>query len=80
MPTLPPPVAPHVVVMTMCVAFSDNKVDLIDKPHNAPVPYPIMHHFVTEMCACVHISVTKWCITEYCFMHSRIFDMGLLES
>ena len=24
-----------------------------------------MHHFVTEMCACVHISVTKWCIVVY---------------
>ena len=21
-----------------------------------------MHHFVTEMCTCVYISVTKWCI------------------
>ena len=65
MPTLSSPVAHHVVVMTTCVAFSDNKVDLIHKPHNAPVPYPIMHHFVTEMCRCVHISVTKWCIMGY---------------
>ena len=24
-----------------------------------------MHHFVTEMCIRVHISVTKWCIVEY---------------
>ena len=24
-----------------------------------------MHHFVTEMCTCVHISVTKWCIVGY---------------
>ena len=24
-----------------------------------------MHHFVTEMCTHVHISVTKWCIVEY---------------
>ena len=35
--------------------------------HNAPVPCPIMHHFVTEMCTYVHISVTKWCIKmEHC--------------
>ena len=27
--------------------------------------YPTMHHFVTEMCTCVHISVTKWCIVGY---------------
>ena len=26
---------------------------------------PTMHHFVTEMCTCVHISVTKWCIVGY---------------
>ena len=25
-------------------------IDLIHKPHNAPVPYPTMHHFITEMC------------------------------
>ena len=23
-----------------------------------------MHHFVTKMCTCVHISVTKWCIVR----------------
>ena len=33
--------------------------------HNAQVPYPIMHHFVTEMCTPVHISVTNWCIVGY---------------
>ena len=33
--------------------------DLIKKFHNAPVPYSPMHHFVTEMCTHVHISVTK---------------------
>ena len=27
--------------------------------------YPPMHHFVTEMCTDVHISVTKWCIVGY---------------
>ena len=30
--------------------------------HNASDKYPTMHHFVTEMCTGVHISVTKWCI------------------
>ena len=40
--------------------------DQIHKSHNASVPYPIMHCFqVTEMCTCVHISVTKWCIVGY---------------
>ena len=27
--------------------------------------YPTVHHFVTEMCTRVHISVTKWCIVGY---------------
>ena len=39
--------------------------DLFHKSHDAPVPYPTMHHFVTEMCICVHISVTKWYIVGY---------------
>ena len=39
--------------------------DLMHKSHNAPVLYPTMHQFVTEMCTCVHISVIKWCIVEY---------------
>ena len=30
--------------------------------HDAPVPHPIMQHFVTQMYTCVHISVTKRCI------------------
>ena len=33
--------------------------------YNDPVPYPTMHHFVTEMCTCVHISATKWCTVGY---------------
>ena len=40
-------------------------IDLLHKCHNVPVPYPTMHHLVTEMCTCVHISVTKWCIVGY---------------
>ena len=36
-----------------------------DLMHNAPIPYPTMHHFVTEMCTHVHFSVTKWCIVVY---------------
>ena len=36
--------------------------DPYHKSHNAPVLYPTMHFFVTEMCTCVLISVTTWCI------------------
>ena len=37
-------------------------IDLLHKSQNAPVPYPTMHHFVTEMCTCAHktkVSVLK---------------------
>ena len=47
--------------------------DLLHRSHNVPIPYLTVHHFVTEMCTCVHISVTKivhcgifvWCIVEF---------------
>ena len=39
-----------------------NNHDIVSshKSHNASEEYPIMHHFVTEICTHVHISVTKW--------------------
>ena len=37
----------------------------ISQSHNVPVPYPTTHHFVTEMCTRVYISVTKRCIVGY---------------
>ena len=40
-------------------------IDPFHISHNAPVPYPIIHHFVAEMCTHVHISVTKGCIVGY---------------
>ena len=40
-------------------------IDPAHKSHNAPASYPTMHHFVAEMCTCVHISVTKWCTLGY---------------
>ena len=40
-------------------------IDLLHNPHNTPVPCPTMQHFVTEMCTCVHISVTKCWIVGY---------------
>ena len=50
-------------------AYSDILVychhKLLAKSHEAPVPYLTMHHLVTEMCTCVHISVTKWGIVGF---------------
>ena len=47
-------------------------IDYSQKPYNAPVPYPILHYFVTEMCTTVHISVKNghcgifvWCIVGF---------------
>ena len=40
-------------------------IDPSNKSHNVLGKYPTMHHFVTEMCTHVHISVTKWCIVGY---------------
>ena len=37
----------------------------VSHDHSESVPYPSMHHFVTEMCTHVHISVTTWCIEGY---------------
>ena len=54
--------------------LSDSSWVLLHKSHNATVPYPTMHHFVTEMCTSVHISVTKWCIVGY--LSSCIVEFG----
>ena len=51
--------------------------DLSHNSHNASNKYPTMHHFVTEMCTHVHISVTKWCIVEY--GTDALWDMGLVN-
>ena len=40
-------------------------IDPYHQSHNASEKYPRMHHFVTEMCTHVHISVTECCIVGY---------------
>ena len=44
---------------------SSRQIDPSRKSHNASDIYPTVHHFVTEMCTHVHISVTNWCIVGY---------------
>ena len=44
------------------------------KSHNVPIPYPIIIHFVTEMCTCVHMSVIKWCTVGY--FSNAWWDLG----
>ena len=45
--------------------------DLLLKSHNAPVPYPTMHHFVTEM-------LQNGALWDICLMHHGICVMGPL--
>ena len=45
-------------------------IDFFNISHCAPAPHPTVHHFVTEMCTCVHISVANgalwiWCIVGF---------------
>ena len=58
------------------VIFKD-LIDLLHKSHNAPVPYPTTHNSVTEICTCVHISVTKW--WGICLMPCGICEMDLFD-
>ena len=52
-------------------------IDPSQKLHNASVEYVTMHHFATEMCTHVHISVIKWCIVGYGIDALWDFEMGL---
>ena len=42
-----------------------NLINPSHKSQNASVLYHTMQQFVTEMCTCVHIAVTKFCIVGY---------------
>ena len=59
------------------VKWTETGVDLLHKSHNASVLNPIMHHFLTEMCTCTHISVTKWCIEGYIagYLGNALWDL-----
>ena len=57
---------------------------LIHKSHNALVPYPTTHHFVTEMCTrahfyyrMVHCGTPAWCIVGFVrWVYSSLFTGG----
>ena len=40
-------------------------IGLSHRSHTSLCRYPTLHHFVTQMCTHVHISVTKWCSVGY---------------
>ena len=64
----------------------DDTIDPLCKSHNAPVPYPTMQHFVTEMCTHVNIFVTKCGIVgngalwDICLMHCGIYVRGVYDT
>ena len=60
-------------VVTLSRRNNDVIIDLIHKYHNAQVPHPTMHHFVTEMCTCVHFFVAKWCIVGH--LSNALWDL-----
>ena len=64
---------------TTRVDIFSGAIDLIHKSHNAPVPYPTMHHFVTEMCACIFL-LQNGALWDIFLLHGEICEMGLLDS
>ena len=52
-------------------------IDLLHKTHDAPVPYPMMHHFVAEMCTLLLQNAALW---DICVIHWGNSEIGLLFS
>ena len=52
--------------------------DQSHKSHNALDKYPTMHHFVTEMCTHVHISVINVALWDICLMYCGIWDSRIV--
>ena len=57
-------------------AVGSLSIDPSHKSHNAPVPYPLMHHFVTEMCTFLLQNGALW---DICLMLCRICEMALFS-
>ena len=47
-------------------------IDLLHKPHNAPVPYPTMYHFITEICTIMLQNCALWVTSP---MHCGIYEI-----
>ena len=44
-------------------------IDLLHKSHNAPVPYPTMHHFVAEICTFLSQNGALWYFYKFTVIH-----------
>ena len=53
------------VKVLIILSWLPGRIQPSHKSHYASDKSPTMHHFVTEMCTQVHISVTKWCIVGH---------------
>ena len=77
----------HLIVLRdvgMTPQFLLRLIDPFHKSQNASDKYPTVHQFVAEMCAHVHISVTKLCIlgNDWCIVGfvRHVFSQGTQES
>ena len=66
---------PHFACMPVSSFHTLDAIDRLRKSHNAPVPYPTVHHFVTEMCA--HFCYKNDALWDIGLMHCGICEMGL---
>ena len=57
--------------------FMRHGIDLLHRSHNAPIPYPTMHHFVTKMCTYLLQNAASW---DTCLMYCRICEMSSFNS
>ena len=63
-------------VKYILVFISHALIDLVNKHHNAPITYPIMHHFVSEMCIYIYIYSQNGTLWDICLMYCGICEMG----
>ena len=59
---------------TLMASYTTVVTDLFHKSHNAPVPYPTMHHFVTEMYTFL---LQNGALLDIFLMHCGICEIGL---
>ena len=64
--------------VTVCFSYwlFASHTHLLHKSHKAPIPYPTMQYFVTEMCTCVHISVKNGALWDICLLYCGICEMS----
>ena len=62
---------PSILDLLTKAKFERNQSNCCILPHNAPVPYPTMHQFKTEICTILLQNRALWAIA---LMHCRICE------